>query len=401
MSHKFLPSSKKNVYYCYNCGCLSYENIPSKNTPSDNRNILKIDPLSIKYQPISLNLDLTLSSHQNYINLREKGLSKIYFLSNNFNIEKTIIYKAIGLMDLIFLNNNDIAFENLEIVASICMILSFEFNYNIIYTKNKKLNSVCNSNSLYVNKAVNYVNNFTVMYQCLKKKITNIIYWQIFCLKKLNYNLGKYSALDYLNLFFGLGIIFAKKDVDIVGLKEFCVSIFEIIVNKYNICKYNQYVIALSIINIAFKNNFYFNEKIFKNIYWVDYSKKKYQICINEINLLINNIWDLKILNSLIINNINNLYNNLFIKFINNAINNNYKYNNKNNECNKDSSLIKKLFLKFIYFFEKLKLNNYSNISNIEILNLYYTYFSKESLNYDLIEIDNYLDMDINNNKEK
>ena len=88
---------------------------------------MNLDPLVIKYKPISLNIDFSLTSHINYIKFRQKGLSKIYFISNNFNIEKMIQYKAIGFMDQIFLNNNEISIENIETIASVCLLLSLEF----------------------------------------------------------------------------------------------------------------------------------------------------------------------------------------------------------------------------------------------------------------------------------
>ena len=71
MSHKFLPSIKKDISYCIHCGCLSYKNIPSKNSNIIN-NIIKLDPLAIRYKPISLNIDFSLTSHIIYIKSRQK-----------------------------------------------------------------------------------------------------------------------------------------------------------------------------------------------------------------------------------------------------------------------------------------------------------------------------------------
>ena len=118
MSHYFLQSTKQGVSYCSFCGCLKYKNTPSKNIFSidNNYNILNIDPLIVKYKPISLNLDTSLIAHENYLKFRQRGLTKIYSLSNNFNLGKNIIFKAIGAMDEIYLNNENVPLENIEII---------------------------------------------------------------------------------------------------------------------------------------------------------------------------------------------------------------------------------------------------------------------------------------------
>ena len=216
MLHNFLPSIKKGVSYCSYCGCLSYKNIPSKKSHTyKNRRIMDVDPLILKYKPISLKIDFSLVSHINYMNDRIKGLSKIYYLSNNFKLDRMIKYKAIGLMDQIYLNNGDVSIESIEAIASTCVILSIE--YNDCYSNSKKINLpiyyddpktkvIVNNNSI-------YINNKKALYQYIKKEINDIIYWQGYCLKKLDYNSGKHTSFDYINLFFDLGIIFTKNEV--------------------------------------------------------------------------------------------------------------------------------------------------------------------------------------------
>lgn len=362
MLHKFLPSIKKDISYCSHCGCLSYKNIPSNNYihPKINSNITNMDPLTIKYKPISLNIDFSLTSHINYIKFRQKGLSKIYFLSKNFNIEKMIIHKAIGLMDQIYLNHNDIPIENIDIIASICLLISYEFNNCCGYTKENELNrknSYFNKslNTYNVNNKLHITNNIKAMHQYLISEIKNIMYWQIFCLKNLDYNLIKNSAFDYIYLFFELGIIFSKENINIINIYNYCFNLLDILINNYNICKYNQYVLAMSIIYINFNNNKYFDNKIFKYIYGVDFSKLKYKACINEINNIIYDIY-------LHINN--NNYNIDCFKIMNKKI----IFNN---------SLLKELFIQFINTIKKINKNNYINFTNnIQILNLFIEYFS-------------------------
>ena len=279
MSHNFLPSIKKGVKYCSYCGCLSYNSIPSKETICQfkNQNFIGFDPLLVKYKPISLHIDFSLLSHRNYINNREKGLLKIYFLSNKFNLSEMIKYKAIGSMDQIYLNNKDITFEYIETIASICILLSTEFNDCCSYWKINEPNSQNShplNNNSYVNIKNVHINNLKSLYQYIKDETKNIMYWQTYCLEKLDYNLGKYSAYDYLNLFFDLGIVFTKEKINILNIFESCFNILELIITKSNICRFNQYVIAMSLIYIQFINLNYFDRNAFKYIYGVDFSKK-------------------------------------------------------------------------------------------------------------------------------
>ena len=390
MLHNFLPSIKKAVGYCNYCGCLSYNNIPSKSILPHKNKIIAMDPLILKYTPISLNIDFSLISHKSYIENRQKGLYKIYFLCNNFLLGKMVTHKAIGLMDEIFLNNRNINVENIEIIASTCVLLSFQFNeccskpnkieLNPIYDKYK--NSL-NNNFEFINKNNYYVNNIKGLHSFLIKEINNLTFWQTFCLQKVNYNLYKYSAFDYINLFFGLGIVFTNDEVDIISKYNFCIYIESIIINKYNICKYNQYVIAMSIIYITMKGNKYFDKKVFKYIYGVDFSKQKYIFCINEINKIINNLYHLNYYDTFLFNDYN----------LNNETNNNKNNNySKNNNCkiiNDKNNSFYELLIKYNFWFEKLKIYNNVNIFNNreEKLKFYYNFLS--SLNYPKIQIKN------------
>jgi hypothetical protein len=299
MIHKFLPSIKKDVNYCLYCGCLSYKNIPSKIKMPQNyfhNNIMNLDPLVTRYKPISLNIDFSLNTHINYVENRQKGLLKINLISQKFYIEKKFIHKAIGLMDQIYLNNLNTPIEYTETIAVLCLLLSIEFNYCCHNSNKKSLNQNKIQNYSidfsYINNKLYSVNNIKNMHKYLMEKIDNLMYWEIFCLKKLDYNLGKYSAFDYINLFFGLGIVFSKKNIDIINIYDSCVNLLEILINQYKICKYNQYIIAMSIIYIKFNNNIYFDKRIFKYIYGVDFSKQKYKSCINEIINIVNDLYN-------------------------------------------------------------------------------------------------------------
>ena len=106
-----------------------------------------------------------------------------------FNIEKIIIHKGIGLMDQIYLNHNNIPLENIDIISSICLLISFEYNNCCGYVRDSEINLNKNTfnntlnNSNNVNSIFYIINNIKGMHQYLIKEIKNIMYWQIFCLK--------------------------------------------------------------------------------------------------------------------------------------------------------------------------------------------------------------------------
>ena len=323
MSHEYKDSIKSDIKYCINCGCLSYKNILAKNINLADINTMKLDPLILKYRPISLKLNFSSIYHMNYIAHRKFGLLKIYDISKRFNLPKSITFKAIGLMDKIYLNNENIRFiENLETISLICLVFSFQFN-NYEFSKNEN----CKNRSI-ISRKYKCKNQIYECYQYIKTEVKDLIYWEIICLKYLCFNLGEFTAFDYINLFFHLGIIFTKEDFDISNNYKNCINLLEIIINNYNICNYNQYVIALSIIYVNFHNVKYFSNDIFKYIYGVDFTKKKYQLCLKDINKMINDIYQVNINNNAFnrsfINSGNRLNNFIILEhFSNYYINNN------------------------------------------------------------------------------
>ena len=383
MSHKFLPSIKKGVSYCSYCGCLSYKNIPSKKShTSKNQRIMEIDPLILKYKPISLKIDFSLESHKNYMNGRNKGLSKIYYLSNNFKLGRMIKYKAIGLMDQIYLNNGDVSIENIEEISSTCVLLSIEFND--CYSNSNKIKIPINYDDPKTNQNKNnnifYINNKKALYKYIRKEINSIMYWQAYCLKKLDYNLGKYTSFDYINLFSQLGIIFTKKEVDTINMLERCFNILDTIIGNQYFCKYSQYIVAMSVIYIIFKSNNYFNLKVFKYIYVVDFSKEKYKLCINAIYSLVTNLYKIKFKNNSFSNmNVNIIENNYYFKNYNVNIKNYFLYEKINNDfqLNPKLDINKELIFKYINIIESIKSNNYKNSTNkIQLFNSNCLYLS-------------------------
>lgn len=335
---------------------------------------MDIDPLILKYKPISLKIDFSLESHKNYMNGRNKGLSKIYYLSNNFKLGRMIKYKAIGLMDQIYLNNGDVSIENIEEISSTCVLLSIEFND--CYSNSNKIKIPINYDDPKTNQNKNnnifYINNKKALYKYIRKEINSIMYWQAYCLKKLDYNLGKYTSFDYINLFSQLGIIFTKKEVDTINMLERCFNILDTMIGNQYFCKYSQYIVAMSAIYIIFKSNNYFNLKVFKYIYGVDFSKEKYKLCINAIYSLVTNLYKIKFKNNSFSNmNVNIIENNYYLKNYNVNIQNYFLYEKINNDfqLNPKLDINKELIFKYINIIESKK-----NLIIIRIPQIKYNY---------------------------
>ena len=285
-SHELMPAIKKDIYYCKICGCLSYKGITNQKLPSVLAYFNAIDPLYLKFIPGNSTVNFSSINHVNYLLLKNKGISKIKSLSKKFKLSSIILYKSINYMNEIYLNNDITPTENIENIATICVLLSLKFN------NCRQIDENLRSFKKYVNK-----------------KVENWNYLEVKCLKFLNYDLRKYSAYDYLYLFFGMGIIFKEsKNLNILENFQKSEMILEIITNDIRICNYSQYIIALSIIYNIFENDYAFDLDIFKYIYGVDFSKKKYINCIKMIKLILCNLSN---------NRFQSINNNISIYFIN------------------------------------------------------------------------------------
>ena len=319
-SHIFLPSSKKDVYYCKICNKLSYKDILCQNLPiCHNYNRFNLDPLTLKFKPISYNYDDKVQNKIKYLEFKYKGISKIEFLTKNFGLKSMIFYKSICFMNKIFLEN-EISLDNIDNVASLCVLLVTEFNEGCIPSVFEESLTQEESDVLYhkiLKNNINKINNGNKirhklnlygLFSYIKKNVNNFKFWELLCLKYLNYDLEKYSVYDYLILFFKLGIFFCEKEINIIEKLNYCLKILDLIVINKNSCCFNEYTFAMSIIKLAMGNDYFFDNKIFKYIYGVDLSKKKYINCSNFIKSILNI-------------SINNESSKLFFNNINNSLN--------------------------------------------------------------------------------
>ena len=423
--HIFLPSSKKDICYCKNCSKLSYKGNIGQELPIKTPH-LNINPLKFKFKPFSVTANYNLQNHIKYLESRKIGILKIRNLVNNFGLKSMILYKAINCMNQIFLGT-ELSTENIENVASICVSLITLFNecclppiteeflsideYDILYNYNSiKTNLQHDKDRRNIDtlkgKKIKHKTNINGLVHYIKNNISNYKYWEVLCLKILNYDLGKYSAYDYLILFFQLGIIFGKEKINIIEVLKYCINILDFIINEKSSCDYSQYTLAMSIIKVVLENNLAFDKDVFKYIYGVDLSKKKYIYCSNMIKKIINfnyniNIINLNLFYSQLVNqyykyleNLRKEVNNQFTKSegekndnininCNNIINNEkqYCFNDKNNlnQLKYVMNNSKNIIINNNFINNNININN-NNFYRNYIINNYYNYINNKHI---------------------
>ena len=422
-SHIFVPSIKKEVSYCKKCSILSYRGNISQEMPIKMYNKFDIDPLKLKFKPVSITANYNLEFHRRYLESKIIGINKIKYLVNNFGLKSMIYYKSINFMNQIFLEK-EISIDNIENIASLIVLLVAEFNdccfpsiAGEIILENYVLYHFHSKNEYQRNKRnnelINNKTNFLNLFHYIKKNVNNYKYWEMICLRNLNYNLGKYSAYDYLILFFQLGIFFCKEKINALDLLKYCINLLDFITNDKKSCDYSQYILAMGIIKVALDNNAFFDKDVFKYIYGVDLSKKKYINCSNmiknilnvscnidnSINLFFNN--QLLLNQQLFINKCINLMNRKESEKIEKTINNNIKNSNK---------IINLGYFPYIINNNNIIINNnfIDNNININNTNFYYgnfivnNYFNSFNNNIVRFNNSNYIInfKDLNNNQK-
>ena len=353
--HKFISHTKKGISFCNKCSKLFYKGNISKELPLKIPNKFYINPLKMKYRPFSVVANYNLDNNIKYLESKIIGISKVKELVKKYGLNSMVYFKSINFINQIFLENN-FGIENINDIASICVLLVVLFNdrclplvaeeviskdeNDILYHYHNFQEKDIN-NELLSKEQMKHKTNINGLFHYVRKNVNNYKYLEVLCLKHLNYDLEKYSAYDYLILFFDLGIFFCKENINIniLELLKYCIHILDFITDDKRSCDYSQYTLAMSILKVALENNVFFDKDVFKYIYGVDLSKKKYINCSkfvkNILNLYNNNI-----------NTKNILYNNQFIinqelfinKYLENLIKNIPNNGKANNTLNKNEN---------------------------------------------------------------
>lgn len=179
--------------------------------------------------------------------LSRADLVKIIFRVNgSFRYKSLTAHKAIAYFDYI-MHNNNIEKNNIPLVALCCYILSAKFCENdpTIPEENKFIEIF--------SKLSNFQYNFTV---------NDVYKWEVICIKKLNYDLIRYTLYDFLHFYFVNGILLindVQTSTNSERIKKF-EKIYNkarevidyIVTNEGDFCfKKKNYVIAKNILKLA------------------------------------------------------------------------------------------------------------------------------------------------------
>ena len=269
--HNFIKTKKEKISYCSICNILSYDNNPLLSIPSMTTKNFSLNPFELKFKPFIYKINYQNPNQIQYLKYRRNAINFLKIQSNFFSFPKIIFYKALNNLDFIYLYNN-IPVDMIEKNSLICLYLTLKFNER------------CINNNLFDFK--NFKSNIL--------KIEFFKQSEILCLKCLDYDLGKYSTFDYINLFFSLGVIYSNKikgNIDINKLYYTCLNYLDYVIEDNNSLNFTSYILALSIIKFVLEKNNYFNSEIFYKIYGINFKKEKYILCQNFLNIIIlNNI---------------------------------------------------------------------------------------------------------------
>ena len=264
--HRFLQSKKENISYCKDCGTISFNKVTLLSIPSNLIRIFSIDPFLLKFKPNKYNIDINNNYTITYLNNRKYAINFLKIVCNIFSLSNEIFHKSLSYLDIIYLNNS-IVITLIEKISLVCLYFAIEFNdcYSII----NKQNDLQRFDSFIKTKDLKEV--------------------KILSLKCLNYDLGKYTILDYIDLFFSLGIIYPEhlnKLINIQNIYNYCVNYLNIIIENYNSLQFSSHIIAMTIMKKVLEIHNCFDADIFKRIYGIDLHKEKYYICEHNLNII-------------------------------------------------------------------------------------------------------------------
>ena len=217
-SHTPAPSTKKDVSYCSICSKLSYRRIQSNALSLKSSIRFNLDPLTMKFKPFASIFNHKSENNIKYIKNKIKTITKLKYLTTILGLKSMLFYKALNLVNQIFLEN-DLPIDIIDNVASVCLLLVVEYNECCVHLGLKENLTEDEIDFLYLKNSgkegTRHKSNLRGLFSYIKKNVYNYNILEVLCLKYLNYDLGRYSAYDYLILFFELGIFFSEEKVDI------------------------------------------------------------------------------------------------------------------------------------------------------------------------------------------
>ena len=249
----------KNLSKCTNCNCLYYRGKPPV-IPDEVANEVSSELFSlINEANVDKNVTDKNMNQIAYLYHRKKAIAIIKYFSSS----KLIFHKALHYLDKIFFSGNvEIEHQqNLIIICVICVILSYK--YNAAQSENKLKELL---------KSIRVQDNFRVQYSNLEKK----------CVQLLNYQLGELTTYEYINFFFANGLFFMSNNalfLDINSLYNQAISFLDIFIEDDRYLDFEPYTLSICIIMFLFENCIFFDKRIFRDIYNVNFKDVKYVKC--------------------------------------------------------------------------------------------------------------------------
>ena len=357
-----------------------------------------------------INKEESYKSINLYIKYRETVLFYLKKIMNLFDFNDDIFYQTLFFMDYIFSHH---------------LIEEEITDNNIIYHLIGYF--LCSSKMKDEDIFESQLNSFLTINENAILSRRKIIYYEILCLKSINYNLFSFSAYDWIIFLSGNGIVFDceidKKNTIIISnsdkipiidnINKYALSILLRLTLKNIFFKYSPIYITLSIIQISREkflnkkliNNYLFNKLI--NIYGIHFNEyknsyKEIKLEIekdNQISTEDNNCTNIKGYLNKNTNNSRKNNRNKRLSFDKNSRckiilkSNSINYLNENNKKEENNQIIKnskEVELKDNK--EKMNIKNNKNILKVvkhssSITNENYTSFSNNNLNIPLIQI--------------
>ena len=345
-----------------------------------------------------------------YIKYRETVLSYLKKIMNIFDFNDDIFYQTLFFMDYIFSHH---------------LIEEEITDNNIIYHLIGYF--LCSSKMKDEDIFESQLNSFLTINENAILSRRKIIYYEILCLKSINYNLFSFSTYDWIIYLSGNGIVFDceidKKNTIIISnsdkipiidnINKYALGILLRLTLKNIFFKYSPIYIALSIIQISREkflnkkliNNYLFNKLI--NIYGIHFNE--YKNSYEEIKLEIekdnqistedNNFTNIKGYLNKNTNNSRKNNRNKRLSFDKNSRckiilkSNSINYLNENNKKEENNQIMKNSKeVELKDYKEKMNIKNNKNILKVikhssSITNENYTSFSNNNLNIPLIQI--------------
>lgn len=263
---KFQIKLGQNVFYCSNCGIISYKTKKKVEYFTRSSKVKITSSIDVNLFEILDNCyKRNIKENENiqgfprwYIQIRKKIINFLFLLSKKFYSKQKTVFLAISYTDEIFRKINKNFTKNrkkLYLYILSCFILAFKFNEiddGLDIIQDKRIESILKNLKIEVS-------------------LSEIEKYEIKCLQLLEYNLNKCTLFDIISYLKISGFIFQNelknKEKNLVNeIYEKIDQVVDLIISNYDfIERYNAYQIAFGIIHYV-RIHFGLEENVMENV---------------------------------------------------------------------------------------------------------------------------------------